>query len=373
MKYSVLALPLFIVFSAAAYLYPGSAPVEADNDYFLNPYENIDWETVQYFDANLHTHTTLSDGSYDPHQAIDKYHELDYHILALTDHDTHHHHAHPETLYPWTELKDIYFQIKDKINPRYDETYEERANEEWQNRDPAELGMLAVQGSELSAGHHIGSYMSNYAGAEDDEHLSFREIGSRDGIAMFFHPGRYDRDASWYVDFYRTYPHVIGQEIYNQTDRYPMDRAKWDAILHQLMPERQVWGFANDDTHGTNHFGRNRNVFLISDLTIENVRSAMEHGHLYLYIPIEIGDRPDVTIRGVEADGGELELSIYGDFNEIEWITHNPDTGESETIHNGPVINMSHVPSSAAFVRAVILSDGGRTYTQPFGVVRQAN
>lgn len=75
-----------------------------------------------------------------------------------------------------------------------------------------------------------------------------------------------------------------------------MDRPKWDAILHQLMPERTVWGFANDDTHGSNHFGRNRNVFLISDLTIENVRSAMEHGHLYLYIPVEIGDRPDITI-----------------------------------------------------------------------------
>lgn len=80
---------MIIVATTAAYFYPDTAPVEYENDYFLNPYEDMNWETVQYYDANLHTHTTLSDGSYDPHQAIDKYHELDYHILALTDHDTH--------------------------------------------------------------------------------------------------------------------------------------------------------------------------------------------------------------------------------------------------------------------------------------------
>lgn len=341
-----------------------------DGDHFLNPYQDIDWQTIQYFDANLHTHTTLSDGSFDPHQAIDKYHELDYHILALTDHDTHHHDAYPQTLYPWTELNDIYFMIKDKINPRYNENYETRANEEWQNRDPDELGMLAVEGSELSAGHHIGSYMSDYAGANSDEHTSFNEVGSRNGLAMFFHPGRYDHDADWYVDFYRAYPHVIGQEIYNQTDRYPMDRPKWDAILHKLMPDRTVWGFANDDTHGTNHFGRNRNVFLISDLTIENVRSAMENGHIYLYIPVEIGDRPDITIRNITAEDGRIELTFFGDFNEIQWITHDPTTMESTVVHTGHSIDVNNVPSSATFVRAVILSDRGRTYTQPFGIVR---
>jgi len=342
-----------------------------EKDHFLNPYEQINWQTVNYYDANLHTHTTYSDGSYDPHQAIDMYHDLDYHILALTDHDTHHHEARPQSLYPWTRLNDIYFEIRDQLNPSYDTTFAARANEEWQNRDPEQLGMLSVEGSELSAGHHIGSYMSDYAGASPDEHESFSEVGIRDGLAMFFHPGRYDRDADWYVDFYHTYPHVIGQEIYNQVDRYPMDREKWDQILHQLMPDRPVWGFANDDTHGTDHFGRNRNVFLISDLSIENVRHAMAEGHLYLYVPVERGDRPDIRIRNVQTRGSQIELTLEGDYNEIQWITHDSETGESLAIHYGTEIDVSDVPSTATFVRAVILTDGGRTYTQPFGLVRQ--
>jgi len=373
MIFKYLVFPLSIFITAAACTNPDTAIDENETGYFLNPYENINWETVQYFDANLQAHTTLSDGSYDPHQIIDKYHEMGYHILALTDHDTDHHHAHPKSLYPWTELKDVYVQVKDQINPRYNETYGERANEEWQNRNPEELGMLALQGSELSFGHHIGSYFSDYAGIEVNEHRYMQEVGKRNGLAIIFHPGRYFRVASWYIDFYRTFSHVIGQEIYNQADRYPMDRAKWDTILHELMPHRPVWGFANDDTHGTSHFGWNRNVFLITDLTIENVRSAMEHGHLYLYIPVEAGRRPDVVIRNVETDRDVLNLKISGDYHEIQWITHNPETGNSETIYKGHLLNMSNVPSSARFVRAVILSDGGRTYTQPFGIIRENN
>ncbi len=364
---------LKIIITAVAFLILALLVVvmmPSEKGQFLNPYEHIDWQTVSHYDANLHTHTTYSDGSYDPHQAIDKYHELDYHILALTDHDTHHHGVRPKSLYPWTNLNDIYFEIRDKINPRYDTTFAARANEEWQNRDPEELGMLSVEGSELSAGHHIGSYMSDYAGARSDEHVSVGEIGNRDGLAVFFHPGRYDRDADWYVNFYQTYPHVLGQEIYNQVDRYPMDRAKWDQILHKLMPDRPVWGFANDDTHGTNHFGRNRNVFLLPELSIEHVRNAMVEGHLYLFVPVERGDRPDVQIRNIESDRGRLKLTLSGNHNEIKWITHDPEANESSTIHSGTEIDVARVPASATFVRAVILSDGGRTYTQPFGVVR---
>lgn len=44
--------------------------IPSEKDHFLNPYEQINRQTVNYYDANLHTHTTYSDGSYDPHQAI---------------------------------------------------------------------------------------------------------------------------------------------------------------------------------------------------------------------------------------------------------------------------------------------------------------
>jgi len=41
----------------------------------------------QYFKANLHTHSTVSDGKLSPQEVKDLYKSLGYHILAITDHN----------------------------------------------------------------------------------------------------------------------------------------------------------------------------------------------------------------------------------------------------------------------------------------------
>lgn len=333
-----------------------------------NPYASVEWKTVGYYDANLHTHTNFSDGAYDPHYAIDTYHQLGYTILALTDHDSHHYTFWPKALYPWTELNDIYHQIKDQTGGRRDKPYSEVVKEEWQNRDPEQLGMVSIPGSEISRTHHLGSLFNHYAGGTTSEETAFMEIGKQGGLALFFHPGRYDRDAEWYVDFYQRHDHVVGMEVYNQVDRYPVDRNKWDSVLHLLMPERPVWGFANDDTHSDNHFGRNRNIFLLSDFTKENVFQAMKKGNFLFFSPVVQGTPSEVKLKGVKVDKKGIQLELAGDFDRIEWITYNPDTGESQIIGHKPGISVRSIPSYAHFVRAVIVSDAGRLYTQPFGL-----
>jgi hypothetical protein len=345
-------------------------PPPADHGRFVNPYAGVDWSAASHYQANLHTHTTYSDGNYDPHQAIDIYHGLGYDILALTDHDTLHYQARPATLYPWTELRDIYLEIADAPHEHYNTTFAGRANEVWEDRDPAALGMLAVEGSELSGSDHVSSYFNPYAGGVRDVDTAFRIVGERGGLAMFNHPGRYNRDLEWYLDLFRRHPHVVGMEIYNQADRYPVDRENWDRILHRLMPDRPVWGFANDDTHGTEHFGNNRTIFLLRALTHENLRAALIDGHCYLHVPARRGDQPDIRITAIEHAGDRLRLHIDSTYNAIHWVTHDPVADQSHVCHTGPEIAVADLPAGATFVRAVILSDGGRTYTQPFGVLR---
>ncbi len=335
---------------------------------FTDPYEGIEWDAIGYYDANLHTHTNYSDGRYDPHYAIDTYHELGYEILALTDHDSLHYQFRPEALYPWTELNDIFHEIKDETNRRFDATYAEVADEEWQNRDPEELGMVAVPGSEISRTHHIGSLFNLYAGGTQSEETAFTEIGERGGLSLFYHPGRYDRDADWYAAYYERHDHVVGMEVYNQIDRYPVDRAKWDRVLYRLMPDRPVWGFANDDTHVDEHFGRNRNVFLLPELTLDAVYDAVKFGHFFFFVPVERGTPPPVHLERVEVDGGSIELFLSGEYETVEWITHNPETGDSERVGEGTRISVDDLPFATPFVRAVIIGEKGRTYTQPFGV-----
>ena len=340
-----------------------------------NPYEGIDWNSVALYDANFHTHTRLSDGVLDPHQAIDRYHELGYHILALTDHDSHHdvdahgNEAWPYALYPWTEIATIFESIKDQVSRIWNQTWQQAANEPWQNRDPDSLNMIAVQGSEISRTHDIGSFFNDYAGGTSSEETAFEEIKARDGLSIFCHPGRYNYDVQWYVNFYEEYDHLIGMEVYNQRDRYPQDRALWDEVLYQLMPDRPVWGFANDDMHRPNdHLGWNRNVFPLEELNEANVRTAMEQGAFYFYKPNVRGASPSLTIAEITATEEFINVAVNEDFEKIEWLTFNPLTSQTEIINTGSKIFFNDLPPYATFIRAEVVGDQGKLYTQPFGI-----
>ncbi|MFW6114569.1 MAG: PHP domain-containing protein, partial [bacterium] len=52
-----------------------------------NPYENVNWDRIHPFIANLHAHTIYSDGRAEPEDLIHNYAQAGYHILAITDHD----------------------------------------------------------------------------------------------------------------------------------------------------------------------------------------------------------------------------------------------------------------------------------------------
>ena len=144
---------------------------------WANPYADVDWERWQQHRANLHTHTTMSDGRLTPAETIDCYRELGYTVLALTDHDT---------VGPGTNYED----------PKKAET-----TWPWQRfqRDPAALRMVAVEGNEVSQVHHICSYFTGYGNPDvKSEEQVLDEIGQRGGLAVVCHPGRYDYPPDWY-------------------------------------------------------------------------------------------------------------------------------------------------------------------------------
>ena len=90
-----------------------------------NPYAEIDWNSVNHYKSNLHTHTTQSNDAIDEFSTahvVDLYHAAGYQILALTDHDY--------NPYPW------------QLFPQYMSGIEAR--------DPDTMGMLAVPGNERS-------------------------------------------------------------------------------------------------------------------------------------------------------------------------------------------------------------------------------
>jgi hypothetical protein len=309
-----------------------------------NPYAGVQWDTAEQHVANLHTHTTESDGDVDVHEVIDMYHghAAGYTILAITDHDTQ---TDFSTTWPWTDY----------------------------GRDPEALGMLAIQGNEISRTHHINSLFSDYGGGPYTEEEALQGITDAGGLAVFNHPlrtvGNENRTYDWYVDHYLAFDALVALEICSYMDRWPQQRELWDRILHEVMPARPVWGLAADDMHAEVNFGWQRAVLLVDALDEAAVRSAFENGRFYSYFTLERYEPNSLRLDSVSVDAEELSIAA-SNWNVIYWSTYHPRTGESEIIGHGPVLAVEQIPGYANFVRAHVVGDHARLWTQPFGVVR---
>lgn len=324
-----LAIILFIILFAFSPTSSGNL-IEVE---ITNPYNEIDWDNISYYKANLHTHTRKSDGFHSPMSVINEYNKQSYDILAITDHNKY--------TWPWIEYG---------INSK-------------------NIDITAVDGSEISNTHHLGSYFNDYTSKESSEDKVLSEINKREGLAVFFHPGRYHKPIKWYEYYYNKYDNLVGIEVFNKNDRYPNDRKLWDRLLFELMPDNPVWGFGNDDMHNiATDFGWHINVFLMTENNRENIKKAMQDGHFYIYNPIEQNKPMQFYIKKIETKGSTVELSIKGEYNKIEWIAYNTISKRSEILKTGKKVDVSEFIYKTNYVRAKVISEEGIIYTQPFGI-----
>lgn len=328
---------LAIIILSSLFLFGCSVNEVLNNDsdvLIINPYSQVEWANVNYYKANLHTHTTQSDGIHSPKEVINEYNKYNYDILALTDHN--------EYTWPWDDYID---NLED-------------------------LNLLAIEGSEISNTHHIGSYFNNYTSQEQSEETVLNTIEKNNGLSVFFHPGRYQKNIDWYVDFINEYNSLIGIEIFNQNDRYPNDRKKWDEILSRLTPENLVWGFANDDMHNIpEHFGWHYNIILSENKSLDNVKKSIKNGSFYIYNPSTKISNIEFVIKKITINRDEIELVVDGDFSTIEWVSFSKKKNKSIVVATGNKISINYLDEKSNFIRAKISSAFGTIYTQPFGLI----
>jgi len=304
-----------------------------------NPYEGVGFGSFGVYKSNFHTHTTESDGRLDPDEVIYKYSEAEYDILALTDHN--------RVSWPWTNWVEEEPSVINRLGEMQTSAFFPELGTK---------GMLAVKGNEFSSGHHRGSFFNDLGGSQ---HIS--DIEDKGGMAMFYHPGRYSETASWYNSYYDSYREtVVGMEAYNQGDRYSRDREKWDAVNRERSPQDLVWGFSNDDMHSSGHLFRNYHHHYMDELNEESLRDNFITGAFtFSYEPGGSGEALAPVLKNVEVENGKIFLSAEKDKKTV-WYDEN-----TEKIKEGESIDVTDV--SGSFVRAVIVNDNGRTYTQPFG------
>jgi len=295
-----------------------------------NPYANVDWSRYLKVKANFHTHTTRAGGRLSPAEAVKEYDRLGYGVLSITDHGS--------VTWPW----DSYMH------------------------NPEQLGMVAVQGSELSSSHDLGVYFSDVSGKSTLSD-TLAGVRSQNGLGVMFHPGRYNWSTQQYVDLYSEWHELVGMEVFNQGDRYRGDRKTWDALLSVLMPQgRPVWGFSNDDMHKPGHVGRNWNVLLLPELSAETVRTAIEQGaFFFVYAPKGHKGAMPPVVKAIEVDAQKGIIRITAtDYARIEWIS------AGRIVHRGEMMDLAEKSNVHGYVRIVLhAKDGGSLIgTQPMRI-----
>ena len=336
-----------------------------------NPYAHVDWATINQYKSNMHTHTTQSNDAIDEFSTanvVDKYHAAGYKILALTDHDY--------NPYPW------------QLFPQYMSGVPAR--------DPEALGMLAVPGNEFSkdntnswserTGGQYNHHNDFFTGRQGQEFASLQEsyayTYALGGMQIINHPGQYwsidntysetQKDGpGWHATNFKTFPSLVGLEVYNQGNRRPNDRILWDQILERTMPERPVFGYSGDDTHNDEQLFRNYNMMLMEELTTEELKDAMRKGESYFcYEPKGSGEGKAPRITNIVVDETKKTITIETN-GTVSWIYGTDMTSSSASSTRSSVVGIGksfcYEGYQGAYVRAFITNAYGETCTQPFG------
>ena len=336
-----------------------------------NPYQMIDWVSVNQYKSNMHTHTTQSNDpieKFTTAYVVDRYHAAGYKILALTDHDY--------CTYPW----DLFPQYMSGVAARNAEA----------------LGMLAVPGNELSkddtnswderTGGQFNHHNDFFTGRHGQEFASLQEsyayTYALGGMQIINHPGQYwnlsttyseteKNGPGWHATNFKTYPSLVGLEVYNQGNRRPNDRILWDQILERTMPERPVFGYSGDDTHNDEQLFRNYNMMLMEELTTEELKDAMRKGESYFcYEPKGSGEGKAPRITNIAVDEANKTITIETN-GMVSWIYGTDMTSSSSSSTRSSVVGIGNTfcyeGYQGAYVRAFITNAYGETCTQPFG------
>ncbi|HET6429577.1 MAG TPA: PHP-associated domain-containing protein, partial [Phycisphaerae bacterium] len=229
------------------------------NAYLESPYLQDD--NALWLRGNLHTHTTRSDGQEAPQAMLDRYAELGYGFLGLSDHDV--------------------YGDATGLDAR---------------------GLVLLPGVELSCGPHVLDVGARRLVPADTDHQALLDRVARDsGFAVLCHPNWQEDYAHYPYELLRTLTGYVGMEIYNgaciEMPGNHLATDKWDRLLTL---GRKVWGFANDDAHAARHIGRGWNVARVREATAEAVLGALRAGSFYASNGVEI--------RSIACDGPVLRI-----------------------------------------------------------------
>ncbi len=330
---------LFLVFLMTGVIaIPVSAETETKNYIIDNPYEDIDWDTWGSYKTQLHSHTNASDGFLTIHEYVQKHYDMDYDIVAVTDHGTINKgwNVAPDLVPIMRLIKYERSQMK-PVTPLTAEEYEAyTSGSAYSETRTHENGMLDVpKGIELNmatpvADCHLTGYFSDYgqglAGVFGDYETPAREVMNDGGITFLSHVGEYvytDKDsenhvgqpvdeyyankfARLFIDYQGS---ALGMGINSATDAHTRcDRILYDQILAKTIPNGVVpWCNTFADSHNESSINDAYTWTWMENFTMEDFRESLEKGQFFSVSHYSNG----VELNGMEEMPGFVEQKVY--------------------------------------------------------------
>lgn len=423
---------IIAVFLSVLMIFPlagisASAEEATEKSYIIdNPYKNVDWDSWTAYKAQLHCHTNASDGFLTIHEFVEKHYDLNYDIVALTDHGTLNWgwNREPQLVPLMRYIKKERTQMSDVI-PLTEEEYQAYTTGTAESETRThENGMLDIPlGIELNmatpvADCHLTGYFAEYgqglAGVFGDYETPSKGVMENGGISMLSHVGEYvytDKDSENYVgqpvdDYYATKfarlfmdyeGSSVGMGINSATDAHTRcDRILYDQVLQKTIPNGVVpWSFTFSDSHNESAINDAYTMMLMPELTLDAFRDCMENGELFSISHYSNG----VELNGMEEMPGFDEQAVYDsksylldntpmvtrvtvdeendtisiegtNFNEITWVSNGNVIRRESNITNGTATLDLHASDLLnepyLYVRFYITGENGICYAQPF-------
>ena len=295
---------------------------EADIDYVItSPYADVDWSCEQY-KADLHSHTTASDGDDTLKAMTEAEYSYGFDIYAVTDHGVTSISYTEQTVIP--ELK-FFLDLKNPNAPvipleetgltfeglTYNVVTENGDDYYYQIMEDGTEGhrMLRVpfgiENNPTSLNNaHVNSWFVDYGsglvGGTSDYETPIAAVDSLGGLSVINHPGEYtnardeqytedayDDSYSYYISKFENllteYPSCIGIDINSKGDsRTRHDRKLWDIMLMDLTPSgRNVYAIATSDAHRTTAVYTGYTRVLMPELTSAALQEALANGQFF--------------------------------------------------------------------------------------------
>jgi len=206
----------------------------------------------RYYKAQMHCHTTNSDGGYSPQDLAVKYKNAGYEILMITDHN--------------------YLTLENEVSIE---------------------GMLVIQAEELTFNRHMnGFFLSELILPDYNNYtceMAINDVKNQNGLIQLNHycPGPFT-EPSWVVYAneilnWEVKPDML--EIWNtgtESVQSNDDKTVWDSLLTAGV---KIWGSATDDFHPAViealEFNRGWNMIWLDSLCKDNVFNSLKNGDFY--------------------------------------------------------------------------------------------